>query len=689
MFYVSATKVSAISASGRSYGIGVLPTDKDSIVYPDQIIRDSYGNVAKPYVPLEEKTENGNQQQIIGVHTDINKDQQNSKPDKTHPYVLPSYAGGILNANVPPPPRDLSPPHLSSGNYNFPAIPLIPSVSYATDSPIKPGLPKDNTYQNEIVPRPKPTPYSQNTNSISRDSINQHDSSYSLIPQNPQTKPSDSSNRPNTAFQHIPSVGTADLTEYEKTYTHGTYHGGFGGAAGVLGEQQEIGYAVNGNKDVEAKPHTVQDGSPSLPQNGNSYNSPPNTKPIDTPPSHNQYGSSASNQAKPLNSYPNVNAPVKNTAVHTNAGTSNPGYNPQTNGHIGPNPVQSHVPKVPEINLDLVAPHYNSPSTGSEVEISYPESSHDGAIPKQPTPSYGKPNEGTFTKPIVHSPPSGVANGAYPTAGTQPIQHNDQPTTNYNKPIPGTITPGHSPPASVNGAYPTAGKQPTRHNDQTTTSYNKPNPGNPSPGFANGAYPTAGTQPVRQTDQQVLDAILGLQKNPGFAVTGLANNNHSPQAPPTKPFNSGGSSLDAILGNQQQPGFAVTGSGSPSHNNYQPTIAATTTKPASYGSSSSSGTNNDRYTGGFGGPPGQLSPYDNSSKPVSTPAASTSNSYSGKSNYCICSEFCNHLLFFLPTIIRSKSTILEAKTGLNYMYYCHYVLFCLVIIKEKLYNLYF
>lgn len=182
------SRVSSLNAAGRSYGQNVANiqenknTDQkkdsqgrilnplsnkpqDQIIYPDEIIRDSYGNIVSPYTPLEDVVSASNpinKHDQIGVLTDVNNANNNNNNDQGHhhnselptkqapgkiPFLLPSYADGILNANIQTPQQNLLPP-LSSGNYNYPSLNNNGGGNSYQSSTPKQTI--DNSYQNEI-----------------------------------------------------------------------------------------------------------------------------------------------------------------------------------------------------------------------------------------------------------------------------------------------------------------------------------------------------------------------------------------------------------------------------------------------------------------------------------------------------------------------------------------------------------
>lgn len=160
-----ASRVTSLSAAGRSYGepsgqnqatnpspspngrILSQPntSDKDAITYPDDIIRDSYGNIVTPYTTLAEDTASlhtSPKPSNVGPLTDVSKDNGQQLQ-----FVIPSYSDGItelqgpykpslVNSAIAPPLQTLLPP-LSSGNYNYPSLDTH-------------KISADNSYQNEI-----------------------------------------------------------------------------------------------------------------------------------------------------------------------------------------------------------------------------------------------------------------------------------------------------------------------------------------------------------------------------------------------------------------------------------------------------------------------------------------------------------------------------------------------------------
>lgn len=161
LYLLLVSRVSSLSASGRSYGetsaqnpssangrILSQPStsDKDSITYPDDIIRDSYGNIVTPYTTLVDDAAtlhaSSPKPSNVGPLTDVNKDNGQHLQ-----FVIPSYSDGITElqgpykpyagaAAIAPPLQTLLPP-LSSGNYNY------PNLDAHKISP-------DNSYQNEV-----------------------------------------------------------------------------------------------------------------------------------------------------------------------------------------------------------------------------------------------------------------------------------------------------------------------------------------------------------------------------------------------------------------------------------------------------------------------------------------------------------------------------------------------------------
>lgn len=306
LFYIStASRVSSLSASGRSYGetsaknqaangrILSQPStpDKDAITYPDELIRDSYGNIVTPYTTLLEDTvpllPSSPKPSSLGLLTDVNRDNGQHLQ-----FVIPSYSDGITelqgpykpsltHAAIAPPLQTLLPP-LSSGNYNYPSLDTHTAVS------------PDNSYQNEVGGSFPASP--QNVNSVPNGQIftpnlqvpftssssnapNQPTKQVSYesqggIASQPESKTSFTSNSNNPIASNAP-VGSSDFSAIHVTspqsptssfafsntkplkdtqivnqkpiniqVDNGKYTGGFGGAPGILGEQKVPGYAV-------------------------------------------------------------------------------------------------------------------------------------------------------------------------------------------------------------------------------------------------------------------------------------------------------------------------------------------------------------------------------------------------------------------------------------------------------------
>lgn len=324
VYAFTVSRVTSLSASGRSYGqppvtankpsqgrsISTTP-DKDRITYPDDVIRDSYGNIVSPYVPLQDSTGLGiTGAGAIGHLTDVNK--SGGSAQQNLPFVVPSYASGILSgsAGVKVPLSDLLPP-LSSGNYNYPEL--------QGNTGAKPSsVPQQNIHQNEVSSSyaDSGSAFGSTAPAVSTNFVSPPASSVSPpkthgnyavpppsnIPQSPPQKPSTNPNQepdqipvyiqiqpafggqssqfPNNGnFVQKPAVVVPPTghssnvlptpphaaapvphaqpgspifnTQHNQVAAHDgnnqqsdKYTGGFGGAAGVLGNQAKPGYAV-------------------------------------------------------------------------------------------------------------------------------------------------------------------------------------------------------------------------------------------------------------------------------------------------------------------------------------------------------------------------------------------------------------------------------------------------------------
>lgn len=232
------SRVTSLSAAGRSYGetssqnqasqsangrILSQPSsspDKDAITYPDDIFRDSYGNIVTPYTTLVEDTAayqtSSAKPSNVGVFTDVNKDNGQHLQ-----FVIPSYSDGITelqgpykpssaNAAIVPPFQSLLPP-LSSGNFNYPNLDTH-------------KIQADNSYQNEISGsfpsssqsiNPVPTGPTVITTNGHIGSVNSSPSIYTPNLQVPISSPSAVANQPiqPTKYdqQNQPNSGTSTI----------------------------------------------------------------------------------------------------------------------------------------------------------------------------------------------------------------------------------------------------------------------------------------------------------------------------------------------------------------------------------------------------------------------------------------------------------------------------------------------
>jgi len=379
------SRVSSLSASGQSYGdtshqnearsssssangrILRQPTvyDKDSITYPDEIVRDSYGNIVTPYTTLVEDSAplhtSTSKPPTIGLFTDVNKDNGQHLQ-----FVIPGYSDGItelqgpykpspINNALAPPILTLLPP-LSSGNYNYPSL--------ATAS--KPTA--DNSYQNEISgsfslsapSNPVPTgPTAVTTNghigSVDQSNAfnqqsNQPELSQPVSGTDYTSKSSFASGSQNQQVKGAPLHGSSDFSAIQVSSAEspgstipfsntkpqkdtqfvnqipiqiqvetGKYTGGFGGAdGGIFREQKTPGYAV---KETTAnKPLSVATNIPQVNPGTNSIQIPSTVLNL---PSHvtpqQSISSNQGNQGnftppKPINTNPRATFGPSNTS---------------------------------------------------------------------------------------------------------------------------------------------------------------------------------------------------------------------------------------------------------------------------------------------------------------------------------------------------------------------------------------
>lgn len=277
---------------------------KDSVVFPDEVTRDSYGNLTPPFevprsiIPSVDETDNGERPAL--------KNGQSNKPRVVLKaglqFQIPSYASGIMSISKPqldllPPPlrngagiekpsNDFLPP-LSSGNYNFPGTSQDQSVNEIRKS--LSTTPK-TSFQNVISPAEDvklagrlgeeifdapvltvtllppvadETPQLANTPEVivnikspnfpvtpSSKSINP----FGQIPNQESTIPIQtptnilffpSPGKPAEPVKPNGQLGIPSTAPSQPfNVAPGKYTGGFGGAPGVLGEQKQPGYAV-------------------------------------------------------------------------------------------------------------------------------------------------------------------------------------------------------------------------------------------------------------------------------------------------------------------------------------------------------------------------------------------------------------------------------------------------------------
>lgn len=229
--------------------VNLTVRDPDAIVYPDEIIRDSYGNAVTPFNGLVEEYNVD-----IGHMTDINANiNPNPSPvdnrgtfekkatTDASGFVIPSYASGITKVET------LFP--------NAPKFPLVaPTKGQGFDQPAPPPPPARDPLQlsNDILPPfkddgdriiyptievntqatlffPDPTFFNNNKNNVQINNNNINNT-----PPPPQ---------PPSATTPSPPVhgGVSDDGDI--------YRGSFGGAPGVLGEPQPLGSAYGQKND--------------------------------------------------------------------------------------------------------------------------------------------------------------------------------------------------------------------------------------------------------------------------------------------------------------------------------------------------------------------------------------------------------------------------------------------------------
>lgn len=230
----------------------------DAIVYPDAFSKypkDSYGNQVQPYSAINDDRDLTNTD--IGFMTDVNKDtykivnkgvvdtnkQQQQPPSNSNlPFVVPSYASGIIGT-VPTPNPSLLPPSgfqfpiKSSNTFETPAVTNVDPSIFSN----VPTNPASNTFTSNVFnsqqdyQRPKPQ---QPTQDISP----------------PPTAQS--------AYSGVNSYQATTTTVAPVKYT-----GGFGGAPGILGEQKNPGYAVK-PQDAAVPSHVPTPSQPIQPPQG-------------------------------------------------------------------------------------------------------------------------------------------------------------------------------------------------------------------------------------------------------------------------------------------------------------------------------------------------------------------------------------------------------------------------------------
>lgn len=207
--------------------------DPDAIVYPDEIIRDSYGNPVTPFHGLVEPHLD------IGHMTDVNPEHsqldrrgsfnQTTTKDQSG-FVIPSYASGIMKVET-----------------LFPNAPIFPLVAPSKKNSNGAADIPEPTFElsNDILP-----PYKDDEQKVNYPVIEVNTQATIFFPdanffnQVNGQNPSPTSTKAPT---HTPVVNKA-------VSQSGIYTGGFGGSSGVLGSPQPLGlaYANKGNRPVNS-----------------------------------------------------------------------------------------------------------------------------------------------------------------------------------------------------------------------------------------------------------------------------------------------------------------------------------------------------------------------------------------------------------------------------------------------------
>lgn len=212
---------------------GAAPRDPDAIVYPDQITRDSYGNPVTPFNDLAGAADG------IGHMTDINKEKKeetvNSRIDSG--FVIPSYAGGITQIEILPPKQNSNRPE-------FPAVApskkTTPEISNDILPPFREDEPKIKYPTVDVNVNTQATIFFPDSNFFNQSGVPSQSHSSTTTP---RPKPTQST----TVHHHqdttrVTPPPTTIVKKPTRPSSNGdVYQGGFGGAAGILGEAQPLG----------------------------------------------------------------------------------------------------------------------------------------------------------------------------------------------------------------------------------------------------------------------------------------------------------------------------------------------------------------------------------------------------------------------------------------------------------------
>lgn len=224
----------------------VTVRDPDAIVYPDEIIRDSYGNAVTPFSGLVEdhNVDIGHMTDINAKHPPVDNRGTFEKKATTDAsgFVIPSYASGITKVET------LFP--------NAPKFPLIapPTKGQGFDQPAPPPSPPPASdpieLSNDILP-----PFKDDGDRIIYPTIEVNTQATLFFPDPSFFNNDKKKNNHNNDFinNNTPAPSPPPATTRSPPPVHGggvisgddgdIYRGSFGGAPGILGEPQPLGSA--------------------------------------------------------------------------------------------------------------------------------------------------------------------------------------------------------------------------------------------------------------------------------------------------------------------------------------------------------------------------------------------------------------------------------------------------------------